>query len=88
MERMLRVQTVKFVGPGFSSISPGKEKRATTSSGDQASDKWKVKKVGIGRVLLSVEMLFGMVQGEGDENERSEVTRWNGDGMTVGGGRR
>jgi len=47
-----------------------------------------VKKVGIGRVLLSVEMLFGMVQGEGDENERSEVTRWNGDGMTVGGGRR
>jgi len=35
----------------------------------------------------TVEMLFGMVQGEGGENERCEVTRWSGDGMKVGGGR-
>ena len=34
----------------------------------------------------TVEMLFGMVQG--GENERCEVTRWSGDGMKVGGGRR
>ena len=37
----------------------------------------------------TVEMLFGMVQGgEGGENERCEMTRWSGDGMKVGGGRR
>jgi len=28
MERMLRVQTVKFVGPGFSSMSPESERKA------------------------------------------------------------
>jgi len=28
MERMLRVQTVKFVGPGFSSMSPESKRKA------------------------------------------------------------
>jgi len=43
MERMLRVHRVKFAGPGFSSMSPDRRKKARRSGLRKRSARWRAK---------------------------------------------
>ena len=43
MERMLRVHRVKFAGPGFSSMSPERRKKARRSGLRKRSARWQAK---------------------------------------------